>query len=195
MDEFVRAFKPLLTSRVPLRTGQFDRWPAFEFIGKKLLAKGAPVNIVETGSLRTTNDWLGYGQATMVFDWILGQTGGSGHSVDIDLTTCHHARRNVKHMRVVHADSIGFLRGFGFETLDLLYLDAYDWSPALKVESALHHMGELACIFNRLSTGCMIAVDDCHSEAEGKHVLVRDFFKSMFGKDPVVKSHVQVWVK
>lgn len=194
-DEFVAEFKPKLNAP-KTRPGQFDRWPAFEYIACHLLQDNMPLHIVETGTLRSTQDWMGYGQATLQFDWMLQKLGGVGISVDIDAQACINARVGLKKMAVYHDDSITFLRGFkDAAEIELLYLDSYNWSPELHLLSCLHHMGELAAIWDRLSPGCLIAVDDCHSETQGKHVMVRDFFRNMLGKEPEVACHTMVWVK
>lgn len=195
LQEFTRVFKPRLT--VPkYGPTQFNRWPGFEFIAKELFALNRPVHIVETGTTCKDNDWLGYGHATLMFDWILSKTGGVGNSVDINPVACKFSRSKCTHMRVTNCDSIGFLRGYSMpEKIDLLYLDSYDWSPDLHVRSSLHHMGELAAIYERLPVGCLIAVDDCHSDKDGKHVMVNLFFKHFLQQEPLVKCHMQIWKK
>ena len=182
-DEFVKTFKPRLHCALGYKQHQFDRWPAFNFIAKELFSKGSPVNIVETGTLRKDDDWLGYGHSTLLWDWILERTEGKGFSVDIDRQAIDFARSKCKHLTFIHEDSVGFLRGLSKEifakTIDLLYLDSFDWSKELHLSSCLHHMGELAMIYDQLPSGCLIAVDDAHNENEGKHVIVRNFFRDV----------------
>lgn len=195
VSEYIAEFAPKLQNDSPSSTS-FVRWPGFEFLARSLIALGRPPLIVETGTLRKTDDWLGYGQATMQFDWLAHKIKAKVISVDIDKKTCEFSQRVCKNVNVCNADSILFLRNFqDAEKIDLLYLDSFDWSTDLHVSSSLHHMGELAAIWDRLPKGCLVAVDDCHGETRGKHVMVRDFFKNMLGKEPLIKCHIQVWEK
>lgn len=196
LEKFVAEFKPKLTSESLIAGKQFERWPAFEFIAKELLSRNKSLQIIETGTLNSTSDWLGYGQATLLWNWLAKQTNGLAASVDIDPKKCEFAKFHCPNVHIIHADSISFLRQAKLVAgLDLLYLDAFDWSPELHVSSSLHHMGELAAIYDKLPSGCLICVDDCHSDTQGKHTLVRDFFKNMLGLEPLVKCHIQVWRK
>jgi len=61
------------------------------------------------------------------------------------------------------------------ETLDFLYLDSYDLTET--IDSPTHHLAELASVYPRLPSGCLIAVDDCVSEQHGKHRFVRDWLE------------------
>lgn len=193
-DEFCSEFRPLLTAS-SYSKHQFKRWPAFEFIVKELLQKEKQISIIETGTLRTVNDWLGYGHSTLIWDWILSKKDGHCVSVDIDYEAIKFARERCKRIDFIHCDSIGFLRNCEAHDLDLLFLDSYDWSKELHLNSCLHHLTELGAIWERLPSGCLIAVDDAHSESEGKHVLVHQFFEKMFGLKPLVSCHTEVWRK
>lgn len=195
LEYFLAHFKPKLQSD-QLTDKQFNRWPAFEFIARELFGKRRQLKIVETGCQRTENDWLGMGHSTELWNWIVAVTGGTATSIDITIENIQFIRNKCPRVKFVHADSIGCLRGMSKldSELDLLYLDSFDWSPSLHVSSCLHHMGELAAIWDKLPVGCLIAVDDCHTENLGKHVLVRKFF-DMIGVPPLVECHVQVWRK
>lgn len=178
---------------------QFQRWDSFEYIAKDLFARGRPVNIVETGSLRTEHDWMGHGQSSLLWDFIVEKTKGKGFSVDINHEVVEFARARSKNLSFIHADSVTYLRSLSQDpfakTIDLLYLDSCDWSKENHIESCLHHMGELAMIYDKLPSGCIIAVDDCHNENQGKHVIVRNFFRDIIKIQPVCLTHVAVWKK
>lgn len=197
-DQFVETFKPFLTKTyngAPYVPGdKFSRWEAFEFIAQELLSRNKPLSILETGTLRTTNNWHGYGQSALLWDWLVQQTGGKGWSIDIDARMCMFARNHCKHLKVVCSDSVKFLREFS-EPLDLLYLDSYDWSEEKQISSSLHHIAELASMWDDLPAGCLIAVDDCHNEKQGKHIMVRNFFRDMLGIEPIFNSYLTVWKK
>lgn len=193
-DEFCNEFKPLLTAK-SYKQGEFSRWSAFEFIADQLFLKNRPIKIIETGTLRKNDDWLGYGHSTILWDFIVSKTGGIAKSVDIDLDMIRFARSICKNITFIHCDSVGFLRGTDVLDVDLLYLDSYDWSKNDHISSCLHHITELGCVWDRLPKGCLIAVDDCHSRTEGKHVLVHQFFKEILKQEPIINCHVQVWRK
>lgn len=193
-QEFQQNFQPLLCVKEYAKH-QFNRWAAFEFIAKELLEKQKKLKIIETGTLRSANDWLGYGHSTLLWDWILSKKEGECYSVDIDYNAIKFARERCKRVEFIHCDSVGFLRTCDAENLDLLFLDSYDWSKELHINSCLHHMTELGSVWERVPSGCLIAVDDAHSSTEGKHVLVHNFFEKMFNMQPLVSCHTQVWRK
>jgi len=193
-EDFCQKFKPLLTAN-EYKQNQYNRWAAFEFIAKELLEKNKPLTIIETGTLRAENDWLGYGHSTLMWDWIVSKTSGDVYSVDIDHDAIKFARPRCNNIKFIHCDSIGYLRSVEASKLDLLYLDSYNWSPQEHISSCLHHMTELGSIWDRLPSGCLVGVDDCHSETLGKHVLVNLFFEKLIKQKPLVNCHVQIWRK
>lgn len=193
-EEFCKQFKPLLCVN-EYKKNQYNRWPAFEFIAKELLEKNRPINIIETGTLRAENDWLGYGHSALLWDWIISKTGGNFYSVDIDHEAIRFARARCKNINLIHCDSVGYLRTVDAEKVDILYLDSYNWSKEDHISSCLHHMTELGAIWDRLPSGCLIAIDDRHTDHLGKHVLVELFFVEIIRIQPLIKCHVIVWRK
>ena len=193
-EEFCQTFKPLLTAK-EYKVNQYSRWEGFEIIAKELFNKKRPVNIIETGTLRAENDWLGYGHSTLIWDWIANKIGGIINSVDIDEEAIKLASSKTKHINFVHCDSFIYLRHVNASKLDLLYLDSYNWSRELHISSCLHHMGELAAVYDKLPKGCLIAVDDRHTNELGKHVLVDKFFDSIVKTIPLIKCHMIIWEK
>ena len=169
------------------------RWGSFRTIVADLIARGRPVNIVETGCARQPNNWDGDGQSTLIWDWLLDKVGGTGLSMDISQENCAAAAAQVQHFKVACVDSVVGLRTMVQpETIDFLYLDSYDLTET--IDSPTHHLAELASVYARLPSGCMIAVDDCVTEQHGKHRFVRDWLARM-GVQPVVRGYVTVWVK
>lgn len=169
------------------------RWLPFRMIAADLIARGRPVNIVETGCARQPDNWAGDGQSTLVWDWILDKVGGTGLSMDINDANCRAAASQVQHFKVACVDSVVGLRTIVEpETLDFLYLDSYDLTET--IDSPTHHLAELTSVYPRLPSGCIIAVDDCVTEQYGKHRFVRDFLARM-GVEPVLRGYVTVWVK
>jgi hypothetical protein len=114
----------------------FPRWEPFRKIVDLLLKKDKPLIIIETGTLRTKDDWGGNGQSTLIWDWLIQRTMGICHSIDINPTACQNAQEMTKNVSVVQADSIFALRSSALVSdADLLYLDSYDWSPTSQVSS------------------------------------------------------------
>jgi len=174
--------------------GATRRWQAFVFIADALAELRRPIGIVETGCLRQIGNWAGDGQSTVVWDWLVKQHGGYGHSYDISPESVAAARSSVSTMQVHQQDSVEALAGFASaSTIDLLYLDSYDWT-AQSDASAQHHRKELEAIYDRLRPGCLIAVDDCMGKSEGKHALVLPWLAER-GVEPIVTGYVYVWRK
>ena len=168
---------------------------AFRFIHDELCKLGRSVLIVETGCARQKDNYAGDGQSTFFWDLILQKIGGAGFTCDINPEATSFVNfTGVKRMSAWTADSVMFLRDFQFANqIDFLYLDSFDFEFG-KNDSAIHHLAELTAIFSRLKSGCMIAVDDCHSDIEGKHIEVKKFLKGL-GVEPGFESYVTVWKK
>jgi hypothetical protein len=169
------------------------RWQAFRIIADDLMARGRPISIVETGCARQPDNWSGDGQSTLVWDWLLDKVGGTGLSMDISKENCAAAAAQVQHFKVACVDSVVGLRTMVTpETIDFLYLDSYDVSPG--IESPTHHLAELTSIYPRLPSGCLIAVDDCKVNGNGKDRFVKAWLRSL-GVEPIQDSYVTVWRK
>ena len=185
LAEFDREFRS--------KVGEDRRWAGFKLIAYYLLAKQEPVHIVETGCARQVDNWCGDGQSTQVWNWIVERTGGSITSFDINPAAVAYAKSVAPLADVRCIDSVQGLRQLqNPEQLDFLYLDSYDLTDG--IESPTHHLAELAAVYPRLRSGCIIAVDDCMGDQKGKHRFVRDFL-SRLGVEPVLRSYITVWRK
>lgn len=191
-EQFEAEFKPHL--------GHTKRWEAMSFIAKELLNTNRSINILETGCVRKLNNWDGDGQSTLLWDWCVAKTKGVLQSYDINADNVALARTqctpsfsgislgdSIKHLRIEQNSGL-------VSALSLLYLDSFDYSPGRYHLAELHHIGELACVYDKLPSGCLIAVDDCHSDTFGKHVLVKAFFDRI-NVQPLLKSYITVWRK
>lgn len=186
IDDFRAEFGPHLR--------ETKRWLAFEWIASRLLEKNAPVTIVETGSVRKTENWSGDGQSTILWGWISKKTGGSITTFDISKEAIDLAKSLPWDINAVQEDSIVGLRRLEKpEDIDLLYLDSCDYSND-SIDSPAHNLAELTSIYPRLKSGCLIAIDDCFSPLAGKHKFSIQFLFSI-GVIPMVTSYVTVWVK
>lgn len=173
------------------------RWDAFTWIASTLFALQRPVSIGETGAMRRENNWAGDGHSSVVWDFIARTSGGQMFTVDIDPEACGLVRRYCAEdtHRIICSDSIRFLSSDTYAPLELdfLYLDSMDFFFG-NPRSSLHHAGELAACYDRLKSGCLIAVDDCHTSVEGKHIMIRSFFDQL-GVKPDIEGYVTVWRK
>lgn len=169
------------------------RWLAMKTIGYSLLSKQSPVHIVETGCAREADNWMGDGQSTQIWNWIIKRTGGTVVSFDINPAAVTYAQ-SVAPLAEVHCvDSVIGLRTLDHpERVDFLYLDSFDLTDG--IESPTHHLAELSSIYPRLKSGCLIAVDDCQSHERGKHRFVRDWLLSL-GVPPMLESYITIWQK
>lgn len=172
--------------------GNTKRWNAFSTISSHLFELQRPVHIAETGCLRIVGNWEGDGQSTAVWGWVAQRTGGSLTSIDISSTSVNAAKAVVPWANIVLSDSICALREIPSpEALDLLYLDSYDVTGWY--DSPLHHVGELAAIYERLKSGCLIAVDDCELK-NGKDKYIR-MIMSDVGAEQICSGYINAWVK
>lgn len=185
ISDFDKRFKQKLE-----KTG---RWEAFRIIASNLIERNRAVNILETGCARQIDNWEGDGQSTLIWDWLIGKIGGSGTSIDINAENCKIAASQTSNMRIICLDSVIALRTISNpESIDFLYLDSFDLTNG--IDSPAHHLAELSSIYPRLSSGCIIAIDDCISDDHGKHRFVKDWLFSINVK-PIFNGYITVWIK
>src|ERR1700676_1318143 len=170
--------------------GESPRWEGFKLIVADQLERKVP-GIMETGTLRKPGDWSGDGQSTRVWDWVINHKPGWAVSVDIDMQAVNVAQRLCPNVHVVCFDSVAFLRTWISE-ITLLFLDSRDWGPGAEVCSCMQQVAELAAIWERLPSGCLIASDDSHNEQQGKPALTRQLLR-MIGIEPILDSYIVVW--
>lgn len=187
--EWEAEFKPLL--------GYTSRWEGFSYIVRDQLLRERPV-IVETGTLREIGNWAGDGCSTLLWNWILSHKDGEGYSIDTDVEAVRLARKHCPKIHVVWSDSVHTLRGIGSDVfkgeLTLLYLDSYDYAHGKETNSCMHQVAELAAIWEKLPSGCLIASDDSHGKHSGKPTLTRVLLNAL-GIKPEIESYIVVWRK
>lgn len=168
------------------------RYGAFSFLAD-ILASDPNSLVIETGSIRILNNWKGDGQSTRIWSEAAQQV----ISIDISPTPENLIRQlNLSNVKFYAADSMIALRYLKDELKEttLLYLDSLDYEGKTKYLSELHHAAELRLCYEHLPSGAYIAVDDCHSDTEGKHVLVKAFFDRQSIK-PVYTGYITIWRK
>jgi len=179
------------------------RATGFDFIFNYLKDIRNPF-IVETGCARQENNYEGDGLSTLLFDKYINEYGGYLAAVDISPVSIQFA---LSHMvcprtKIVQSDSVDFLKMLNTDLqhdrvkIDFLYLDSFDWTEQLQVESATHHLKELEAIMPSLKPGALIGVDDnwkIGNTRVGKGWMVLDYLASL-GMRPVFDGYQIFWI-
>lgn len=196
-DRLLEGFKREFSDRLGKREN------GFQCAIEHLAEQDAFFTIIETGTARKAGNWDGDGQSTLIWDWLSQNFSnvssyGGVLSIDIDADGIKEAESQTKRVSYKEGDSLMVLQEIvndsRVEGCKLLYLDSWDWDWNRNLEVALHHMFELAILYARLPKGCMIMVDDCHTQDLGKHAVIRQFFEKL-GKRPVFEAYQTAWIK
>lgn len=153
--------------------------------------------IIETGTAWDQDNWEGQGQSTLIWDWLASKSGVEVYSIDLSKEHIETAKKQTKYVHYLTGNSIEVLNQIPkalLERCKLLYLDSFDWSQDLNLESAYHHMAELTSVWSSLPVGCMVVVDDRHGDHIGKHWMV-EAFMTVLSIKPVFKNHQIAWIK
>lgn len=167
-DEFWTFFDSV---RQPLA----HRADTFALLFERLDELDRPVRIIETGCTREAGNWTGDGCSTVLFDrYARAHPGSAVLSVDINPSATAACRALVSESVSIHTgDSVKLLQTVAdsgiaaAESLDLLYLDSYDFDRSNPVPSAAHHLMELVAIAPRLTPETMVVVDDAFVSLQG----------------------------
>jgi len=165
-------FRPLL--------GKSTRWEGFKRIMADQLGR-EKCFILETGTLREPGNWRGDGQSTRLWQWLIENHQAFAISVDADVKACMLASRECPNVRVELGDSVAFMRGFMPFPLTLVYLDSI---------GGMHQLAELAALWEKIPSGCLIASDDSPKKPE----LTRKLLSAM-GIEPEYDDYIVVWRK
>lgn len=153
--------------------------------------------IIETGTARQVGNWQGDGQSTIIWDWIAKQTKKKVYSIDIDQGFIDISKNQTEKVNYICGDSVKTLNEMPkhiIQNTAVLYLDSFDWSPELALNSCIHHLMELTTVWSNLPKGCLIVVDDKLNETQGKHVLIQHFMQSI-GLKPLFDGYQIGWIK
>jgi len=168
LDHYRKIYYPLLNIHFTandhvLASGMYNRAVGFDIIFRLLLnQKRTNFSIIETGTLRTPNNWTD-GQSARLFTEFVDQHGGRVRSVDIDADACEAARGHIssKNFSVTHSDSVTWLaQQTDLAQVDLFYLDSWDVDWGNDTASADHHLREFQAIESHLHAGTIVAIDD-----------------------------------
>jgi hypothetical protein len=138
----------------------WDRNRSLDVLFREMARRFSAPCVVETGTIRSEEDWGGAGFFTYLAGVYLYHRGGALHSVDIDQKHCDFAQTWTrvfgKSVRVVRQDSVEFLRRFE-APIDVLYLDSLDTTAAGHAEHALR---EVQAALPRLHQQSLVVLDD-----------------------------------
>lgn len=137
--------------------------------------------VVETGTIRTRINSPD-GQSTNIFAEVSRSLKVPFYSIDLspehiatskEVVTSHGLG---EHVNWVTADSVTFLGSFG-HPIQLLYLDSYDFQFENPGPAQRHELAELGAAYSKLHPKCIILLDDCGIEHEGKGYLGTRFLR------------------
>jgi len=181
-----------------LYTGLGIRHNTFKAIFKYLDNIVNPT-IVETGIIRSVNNYSGDGHSTLLLDEYLHffRHSGSLTTIDINELLCEFAKPLLStNSTIICSDSVTALTKLGedvnFPSIDLLYLDSYDLNWNDPHNSALHHFKELFAISPKLKKGTLIVVDD-HDHGKGKGKYIADYMNHI-NKSPYFDEYQIGWL-
>ncbi len=138
---------------------RMDRDRGWDVILRECRRRFPRPRIVETGCIRTLDDWRGAGNSTVLLGEYATLKGGSLTSVDIDPKHCELARATVRDLPRVSiecSDSVAWLKS-GKEPVDLLYLDSLD---SFAPRSEEHALEEARAAMPRLHERSLLVFDD-----------------------------------
>jgi hypothetical protein len=156
LQQMVRDWSRGNGNEVSLRMDRDRGWDA---ILRECRQRFSHPRIVETGCIRTRDDWRGAGNSTILLGEFATLTGGSLISVDLDPRHCELARTAVCDLKVVSvvcSDSVAWLKAESGE-IDLLYLDSLD---SFAPRSEEHALEEAQAALPRLHERSILAFDD-----------------------------------
>ena len=142
----------------------------------KLINARGLKNIIETGTSRYMNNFLGDGLFTVVFGCYAHGTGAKLTSVDINPRNCEVSRNQIRpfssNVTVVCSDSIPFLENYSGGLIDFLYLDSFDYNFRNPGPSQNHHLKEIQAAYNKLHSQSVVMVDDCDLPGGGNFEMI-----------------------
>jgi len=158
LQQFVREFCRCRGSSSLSR--HWDRQRSLDVLLQETARRFAAPRIVETGTIRSEEDFGGAGFFTYVAGTFVHRHGGKLHSVDLSLANVKFAREWTAifgdAVTVHQGDSVPFLQAFT-DPIDVLYLDSLDTTEP---QHAAHCQRELEAALPRLHDQTLICIDD-----------------------------------
>lgn len=184
---FVNEFNKEYASKLSRREASFRK--VFELLEEK--NKDYYV-ILETGCIRSRDNWNGDGCSTLLWDSFVNFHNGRVYSVDINEQAVELSKQLTSNKTTVTcSNSIPYLWKFNVE-IDLLYLDSLDVNFKKPHKSALHHIKELCAVMKNLSRGSIILIDDMENN-NGKGEYVVDFMNDICN-EKIIDDYQVGWI-
>lgn len=175
-----------------------DRYWSFK-VALNLFLQFDGDNIVETGCVREEDDW-GAGMSTYVFGDFCTRYGKTLWSVDNSVNALGKAQKIcedfVDNILFTLRDSVEYLRDFK-KPIDLLYLDSKDCElgdDADNTPAQQHQLRELTRAYPKLSSKCVVLLDDNRFENGGKTTLSREYLLKK-GFTCLIDFKQSLWVR
>jgi len=130
-------------------------------------------NIVETGTMRIPENWIGDGFSTWIFAEFIKENSGQFWTCDIEPEPIEFAKQYLKDYSTINYvvdDSVHFLKNFN-RPIHLLYLDSLDFDiskPDQQKISQQHVFNEYEAAKDKLEHNSIILIDDCKLINGGK---------------------------
>ena len=145
---------------------QYDRDVTVSRALERLAVRPQPL-VVETGCVRSPEDWGAGYFGYVVGAWLCKRRGGHLISIDNNLEHLATARHLLQHfagfVELVHEDSAAWLRRNG-RPVDLLYLDSLDTDDPRHAE---HCLDEAVAAAPALKAGSLLLIDDTPWDSGG----------------------------
>jgi ADP-heptose:LPS heptosyltransferase len=137
-----------------------DRHKSFDKLFREISNRFSSPTIVETGTIRSEDDWSGAGFFTYLAGSFVSRFGGHLTSVDIDKAKCNFAREWCSifgtSVQIEQQDSVAFLRQFTGK-IDVLYLDSLDTTEPGHAD---HCVKEFEAASPHLHDRSLVTIDD-----------------------------------
>lgn len=180
MNEFLQ-WKDWWTEKYRFQIGESVRYPSMK-LALNIFHQRNGVNIVETGTTRAVEDFGGAGMATIFlgdyckrYDRYLWTVDILPEAIKLSKSLTEEFKDNITY---VVDDSLHFLKEFEY-TIDLLYLDSYDYPVDENSEEVLasqqHQLKELEAAWDKLTHKSVIILDDNAWKGGGKCKLTKEF--------------------
>jgi len=146
-------------------------------------------NIVEIGTTRIKGNWEGDGYSTIIFAWLAAHNNCKLTSIDIDPKNAKISYEIIEEYEIP-TNNINIITGDGLEfaksyvnTIDLLYLDAWDYTKGYEKESIEKHLLCFNYFYENkcITSETLILIDDIHDNINftGKGQLLIPHLKTL----------------
>lgn len=150
----------------------------------QLMKQRSVKTIIETGTTRGADlksIWGGDGGGTLLFAEWASKNNAFLYTVDICASAFDNAKKFLvpyqSYVQCVQSDSVAFLKQFE-GTIDMLYLDSYDFDQNNPGPSQQHHLKEIIAAYPKLKKNSIVMIDDCDLPHGGKGLLAIQYLLS-----------------